>query len=152
MNRCDAEFVRWHWWVAGQAFPKDVRVPQGVKVALLPSPLEDLDVILGKQVILRPRLTNNKNDNAGDVADPESKVRMMLPPPPLGINAAQSASLSSTSSNNVDGVGVDSPSQSQPIVYYYDLQTRLHDDFAGLAVLLLLLQVSLFIIGVAKRG
>ncbi len=99
-------------------------LPQGVKSALLPSPLEDLDVISGKQVILRPRLTYSKNDNAGDVADPESKARM-LPPPPLGINAAESASSSSTSSNNVVGVGVDSPPQSQPIVYYYDPQTLL---------------------------
>lgn len=99
-------------------------LPQGVEVALLPSPLEDLDVISGKQVILRPRLSNNKNDYVGDVADPESKVRMM-PPPPLGINAAESASSSSASSNNVAVVGVDSPPQSQPIVYYYDPQTLL---------------------------
>ena len=105
-------------------------VPQGAEVAQLPSPIEDFDVISGKQVILRPRLSNN--ENVGNVADPESKeVKMMLPPPPLGIPAAESTFSSSISSNNVVGVGIDSPPQSQPIVYYYyDPQTLLQSPSA----------------------
>ncbi|KAL7427711.1 hypothetical protein ACHAXH_002704 [Discostella pseudostelligera] len=83
--------------------------------AQLPSPLEDLDVISGKQVILRPRLSN---DEIIIGSKEESKMMMLPPPVPMGINAASSSSLSS-SKTVVDGES----SQSQPVVYYYDPQT-----------------------------
>jgi len=61
--------------------------------AKLPTPMEDLDVVSGKQVILRPRLDNEMDSNS-----------KQLVPPPMGSSAA-------------------SAGQSSVEVYYYDPQT-----------------------------